>query len=219
MINIAILATPRTGSNYLCECLTQTGAFGHVDGFFVGTGDLLATQFEQNAQEWIATHRKGDIHACKLSLEYLDHVAQYVSLDRILAFMETFTHFILLDRVDTLAQAVSYFIADFTKRWTSTAQTDIKTPEYSFQHIAWYYALLRGLRDRVYIYSEFVRKPIMYLYYEYFADNENEHITRIAKHAGITLGEYTLKPTLQRQSMPEKDAYIKRFREELHLAR
>lgn len=219
MINIAILATPRTGSNYLCECLTQTGAFGHVDGFSAGTGDLLATQFEQNALEWIDKHRKGDIHACKLSLEYLDHVAQYVSLDRILAFMETFTHFILLDRVDTLAQAVSYFIADFTKRWTSTAETGIKTPEYSFSHIHWYYALSQGLRQRTYSYVDNACKPAMWMYYELFIEDEVTHLNRIAQLAGIPLGDYTLQPTLQRQSMPEKDAYIKRFREELHLAR
>lgn len=219
MINVAILATPRTGSNYLCECLTQTGAFGKVDGFSAGTGDLLATHFEQNAQEWIATHRKGDIHACKLSLEYLDHVAQYVPLSRILAFMEKFTHFIVLDRIDVRAQAVSYYIADVTKRWTSKAQTEIKTPEYNFFYIHWYYALLRGLRTRVNSYTEFIYKPTMCLFYENFAGNESKYLSTIANFTGITLGEYTLKPTLQRQSMPEKDAYIKRFREELQVAR
>lgn len=213
---ILILSTPRTGSNLLCECLTQTGLIGHVDGFMVGYGDGIARNYAENVDLYYHGHcAEGDnqgAFATKIMWDYIDHMADRVKYKTVYdVFFSQFTHVVWLHRIDIVAQAVSWYMAINSGKWTSLNEQKRPYPDYNFDYIAWFVG-------KIISYNERTRYFIESSGLEFRAKISYEDI------AGNILGavqgvlndnrSFTFNPTLKRQNNPLKAEFIERFLED-----
>lgn len=219
MAKLLILSTPRTGSNLLCECLTQSGVFGHVDGFFVGHGEGLAATFDAYSHNYIANHQDKDGNfATKIMWDYIDELSTHLPYGRIDDFMSQFTHVLHLYREDDIAQAVSWYMALGSGKWTSENEQKRPFPEYNYRRIAWHLGIIRSFNARTTAYCELMgidRRPMCY---EVFTSAIKEWgVQEAINHCGIDYqlpDEWEPKPTLQKQENPLKQEYIERFKKE-----
>jgi LPS sulfotransferase NodH len=125
-VSYLIAHTPRTGSNWLCEVLAATGklGIGHVNraGLFVGYGPALkkAGVWPDKVFEYFrdSTTPNG-VCGMKSDWDYLDTLAEYFPPGALDEILEGYTHHIFLRRADTVAQAVSLWIAAWSGVYTS----------------------------------------------------------------------------------------------------
>lgn len=134
---LLVLSTPRTGSNALCEAMTSCGAFGHVDGFFVGYGDSIAKDFPERVKAYEREHT-GANYATKVMWDYIDHMAGHVGIDAVLGWLYSHDYYLKLYRKDTARQAVSWFCALGEGKWTIYNDQKRPTPPYNYAKIAWF---------------------------------------------------------------------------------
>lgn len=142
-----IAHTPRTGSNWLCEVLANTGqaGIGHVNraGLFVGYGDHLSKPdvWPGKVDEYFAgSTTSNGVCGMKSDWDYLDRLADHFPDGAFETLMARYTHHILLTRSDVVAQAVSLWIAAWSGVYTSVNahQPHKKDPlqaPYSFKDI------------------------------------------------------------------------------------
>lgn len=222
MTKILILATPRTGSNALCEAMTNIKQFGHVDGFFVGHGQDLDNVFEDRCEAWDKTHASPNgVMATKVMWDYLDEIAHYTSIDRLMAWLLSFDHYVHLYREDTAAQAVSWFMALGTGKWTSYNDRKRPDPDYNRAKIRYFEGRIVGYDTRTQLFTEGNALKIEYesdilpnvslgvqkLYNEILYPQTGritDFVSRelVAKH--------------QRQVDSVKDLYVEQYREEAY---
>ena len=212
---ILILSTPRTGSNLLCECLTQTQQIGHVDGFFVGFGDGIKRDYAERCDLYYHGHcnEETGAYATKIMWDYIDHMADLVTYKSVYEhFFYQFNQVVWLYRQDEIAQAVSWYMAINSGKWTSKNDQKRPFPNYNFSHIAWFVGKIRSYNERT---RHFIETSGL----EYRAKISYEHIVGDLDSAvGAILGsgdEFSFKPTLERQNNPLKAEFIERFKEDM----
>lgn len=221
-MKVAIFHSPRTGSNLLCNLLHQTGVAGVADylncGLPLGSiGTINLAEFPDKMQTYEASQTTPNgVFACKLSWEGLIALSNQIGIEAVYQWLDTIDHHIYLYRHDTVAQAVSMFIAG-KRRYFSTLKTDgiFPTPEYSYQEIAYRRMMIETHRAQMETYFEdFCIEPIR-LAYEAFSYNEasmHDGVKMILKRLGLEYDKIgTLKPQIQKQVNPAKEAYKDRF--------
>ena len=212
--NILILHTPRTGSALLCECMTQAGVFGKVNGFWTRTNPQEKKDFVSESRRWINNHQHNGVHATAAALNFFDLVTPQAGAAAVDNFMKQFTHYIVLQRKDKVAQAVSYYVALSSQEWTSTA-TNIKPyPPYNYWQILWLMSFSIGSETRAQLFAEGTGRPVLHLWYEDIIQNLTGTVQEIADFSGLPLGNIVIAPTLKKLHHPLKDEYIARFNEE-----
>lgn len=135
--------SPRTGSNLLCNMLHQTGVAGIKDylncGFPLGSiGETTAETVQEKLQEYeLSQTTDNGVFGCKLSWEGLRGLAQQAGLPPVMAWLNTIDYHIYLYRTDTIAQAVSLYIAK-ERAYFSTTKTEgiLPNPPYDYDQIA-----------------------------------------------------------------------------------
>lgn len=120
---VILAFTNRSGSNYLAECMQLTGISGLAGEWFNHPAvknycDLHEIKTLQGYIRAIARSKKGPENRFAAKVSW----AQLYFLTRIGMFNQLMIRpkFILIRRRDLLNQAISFFIAQHTKKWTST---------------------------------------------------------------------------------------------------
>jgi LPS sulfotransferase NodH len=113
----------RTGSNLFCQYLSSTGALGHPLEYFNAAGrrPLGLPDYPDEPDEQIECvltigATANGIYGIKLFPAQLDRIAQSVRWTQRLPNLR----FVLLERHDLVAQAISWLRAEQTNRWRAT---------------------------------------------------------------------------------------------------
>lgn len=123
----AILSTPRCGSTLLCRALEATGQLG-VPHEYLNPNTIAAHERAGGGRPplWdylahIETRRSSASGWFGIKTHYRQFVQHFAdrALDEAKAFLRRQTRLILIWRADSAAQAVSYYLARASGRWTS----------------------------------------------------------------------------------------------------
>lgn len=128
-----ILSAPRTGSTMLSDGLLQTGFAGVPLEYLhrrvlAGLGKPLA--FERIAAYFndIVSRRTSPNGVFGMKIHYHQFADLFVNGEGVTAngesFLGLFSHFILIDRRDRISQAISFMIAEESRKWRSRDVTD-----------------------------------------------------------------------------------------------
>lgn len=223
MATYLIAHTPRTGSNWLCEVLAATGqaGIGHVNraGLFIGYGPAIADQYPENIERYFSdSTTPNGVCGTKSDWSYLhDHIERYLPAGALDAIMGRFTHFILLQRRDFFAQAVSLYIASQSGVYTSVSrnQPDKGDPtKITFDGDAITKNVTRVLTENLEWRAYFRRRNIqpLELFYEDMAADMPGTIQQVFEFLGVPPPDYIpAEVTLKRQVNPLKEQFIEKM--------
>lgn len=209
--------TNRCGSNMLSEYLRQTGNFGglfeHLNGFAVRTmvEATKAPTFPDHVSAIVDKHRKdAATFGFKASWDQLLMLLRW-RIDRMFSSL----HVIHMERVDLLAQAVSYSIADQTKKWTSTHTGNDIEPQYNASDIS---NRINGIgKGNLMIKKVCLTHDLDWirLVYENVLATPIAELERIHKWLDLSLFKVNLRRArIRRQSDGINDEFIARYRAE-----
>jgi LPS sulfotransferase NodH len=213
-----IASTPRSGSHMLGHVLHQTGKLGWALEIFSPRNFAewrrrLNTSGVEDTLAELKRRRTSPNGVFGIKLHY-QHVVELGGIQRVQALLPE-ARYVLLRRVNVLAQAVSYAKAKQTDVWFSGMQPqgeatyDYGLIEASLRRVlldttAWHHLLATaGL-------------PLMDLSFEAVLRDTPGTTQRIADFLDVTLEPHELptQPPTQRQSDPQNDAWMQRFRRE-----
>lgn len=207
--------TNRCGSNMLSEYLRQTGNFGglyeHLNGFAVRSmvQATKATTFPDHVSAIVNQHKKdAATFGFKASGDQLLMLLRW-RIDKMFSSL----HVIHMERLDLLAQAVSYSIADQTKKWTSTQTGNDMEPQYNASDIS---NRINGIGKG----NLMIRKACLAhdldwipMVYENVLASPIAELERIHKWLDLSLLRVNLRRTrMKKQSNGTNDEFIARFR-------
>jgi LPS sulfotransferase NodH len=182
--------TNRCGSNYLAALLAATGAFNNAGEFFNADVVLhhsrtrridslrgyfsILPQLVENVCEWLAA---------KASIEQIIMLADAGIFDR-----HPNTRFILLERQDLLAQAISRCIAAQNDRWISGQQAEISDADLIYDRAAIDQTMADVAQANAAFRLFFAANGIapIHLAYEHVVKNPQAAISRIGESLGIS---------------------------------
>jgi LPS sulfotransferase NodH len=149
-LSYLICATPRTGSNFLCEVLSSAGVAGHPEEYFWlrsfwyqhwGVSDFAT--FIDRVREH-GTSRNG-VFGSKLMWDQMNELVRELALmlsvsdqspAQVLETAFPNIHYLWLRRTDRIRQGISYYRALETKRWRSSDESSVQSdPPFNFQAI------------------------------------------------------------------------------------
>lgn len=122
---IMIAHTARSGSNWLSEMLSSTGVCGFAEWFhghyMAGVGERLPLDFEANDRAyWQKMCTANGVSASKIGWGYITkQLSHWLGPRAVHEWMMGIDNWIHLARRDKVAQAVSLYIANHTKAFTS----------------------------------------------------------------------------------------------------
>jgi len=131
---VFICFTNRCGSHFLAEALASSDVLNNAGEMFhadIVIGDSKAYGLHDLGAyvgHLARSNQRNGILVSKLSVTQMGMLAQAGILDHIL----TRTSFILLERDDKLAQAISYALALGSGRWTSAHEADVALEDVPF---------------------------------------------------------------------------------------
>lgn len=134
---VIICFTNRSGSNYLAEAIASTGSVNVAHEYLnhplverraEAQGFTSLNEYLQGLAEQVS---EGMAFAFKVGLTQLYFIAELGFLDNLLPN----PRFVLIEREDVLAQAISWTIASQTGQWRRKKKEKLKEPEYDFRAI------------------------------------------------------------------------------------
>ncbi|MDH4309150.1 MAG: Stf0 family sulfotransferase [Acidimicrobiia bacterium] len=217
-----LCTTPRSGSNLLCDALTQTQLLGTPTEYLefgIATPYLARRWGTSNLLDFMETlrrHRVGPngVFGMKIHWHQLKALTESLALGGkpmrdlpvrqiglVLEAIAPDAHLIRLSRSDMLSQSISLFKASGTQQWSSYMEKRGGPPEYSYDEllkcylsIAWSERLWTRLFDRL-------GRPVLWFDYEDVTKRRQEVVDRIAETVGIGHAAPPLAaPTLHKQS-------------------
>lgn len=145
-----ICATPRTGSNFLCEVLSSARVAGHPEEYFWQRSFWYQRWGVSDFASFIdGVHVHGTspngVFGSKLMWDQINDLVRELALmfdvsdetpARVLETAFPNLHYVWLRRTDHIRQGVSYYRALETKRWRSTDTTGVRSePPFNFEAI------------------------------------------------------------------------------------
>jgi LPS sulfotransferase NodH len=149
-LSYLVCATPRTGTNFLCEVLSSAGVLGYPEEYFWqrsfwyqrwGVSDFAAFINEVRGH---GTSPNG-VFGSKLMWEQVNDLVRDLALmfgmsdaspPRLLETAFPNLHYLWLRRSDRIRQGISYYRALATKRWRSTDASGVQSdPPFNFEAI------------------------------------------------------------------------------------
>ncbi len=216
---VIIAFVNRSGSNHIADALMSTGEFAGLEEILNEPTIRFLTP-KYGSTSFPAYLERVYSEQCKspgLTWGFKAGWMQLAMLMRTKIVPNMFRPtLILVRRRDIIAQAVSFYIADQTSRWTSLVENKSTEPRYNGQELL---SILRGLchsyamLEQVALCSQL---PSLTIIYEDFLDRPNEIISQ----AGLAINGRALLPRLDRLrlSMQRNElnhAFRARFLEEL----
>ena len=215
---LAIVAfTNRCGSNLLADLLLKSSAFGLIsellnhDVISSKARDLGANTFP----EYIEAIRKqigrpGKPFGVKASCTQLALLHKYNIFN-----MFPWTKVVHIYRNDVVAQAVSFYIASRTGRWTSKHTGNETALNYDFEQIRNRFYGLSNDNRRIFQICSALNLSKIDVAYESLVSEPHNEIARVLEFFGAKFEiQSSLKPSIERQSNDINEDYSRRFRED-----
>lgn len=99
-----------------------------------------------------------------------------------------------ITRQDTIAQAVSYSIAQQTQAWTIHQKTNGKRPVFDPKGIEAYIAATEKANETIRLLSNAAGFPRAMVTYEQICNDPNTHVGRVLPFCGVKLGDWVAHP-------------------------
>lgn len=209
----ALAHTPRSGSNWLMDCLAshpEAGVNPESVGFNIGYGDQLKTGWPAALEAYF--QRPGH-HGFKIDWPYLDHLAQYAGPDCVNTLLAKVDKWVYLSRRDTDRQAVSWYVARATGQYISADAAPGPFPDYNYWAIDALAHTIQAQEARWWAF--FNREEVSFPYpviYERLTQAPLETTRCVFDHLG--LASAAVRWTHQPLSDPRKANYVQRYRAE-----
>jgi LPS sulfotransferase NodH len=225
----AILHTPRTGSNVLCDCLVQTNMAGMRDlmdaGFFIGYGASTPQAYQSGAVDayFKRNETPNGIQGCKIGWDYIEHLNKCLGWGEVDKILTSFDRFILLTRDDVVAQAVSRAFARLSKKWTSLDSPDDEVVDmegkYNQDRISYFISQMAGHNKSIQVWLDLHRVNPLHMTYEDNSLDWQAAVETLLHFIGVHTNVPLISPKLQKQSHPLKTAWIQQYKESIHNVR
>lgn len=214
-MQLLILSTPRTGSNALCEVLSSGTTMGKVDAYFIGHGEELQQVYEERDHNLRSNMSYNENYATKIMWDYIDEMSKHIKTSGVMpSWLSSFTHVLRLYREDVTAQAVSWFMALGSGKWTSRDDQKRDWPEYNYNRILFHWAMIKAYDARTRAFLEGAPVPSWSISYEDIVRIGWQKVGRdIFDFVGLQPADIQ-PPELQKQENPLKAEYIERFNHE-----
>jgi LPS sulfotransferase NodH len=211
-----LLYTNRCGSNFVAQALASTGELNEAGEFFNADAILAHSRRLQlvSLQDYFC--RLPELIPCdgwlasKLAVVHVDILREAGILDAVLGR----SHFILLDRQDELAQAISRCIAWQNQRWTSEQPRSIpdEALDYAREHIDQQIRQIQFEKGRLYRFMADVGGKPIHFTYEAFVAQPQRHLDEIAARLGLPAMQLDRsRIRITRQSNHVNDAWRARY--------
>jgi len=132
---IFVCFTNRSGSNWLCELLSQHDAFNQSSEFFNHPMVLKKSKkYNLNSIEeyfnWLLENKssKSGVLICKVGWAQLYFLARI----GIIKNLKSNVQYIHIERKDKISQAISFYIASKTKKWKSYQKVDTSANDITY---------------------------------------------------------------------------------------
>jgi LPS sulfotransferase NodH len=181
-----ICSYPRSGTNFLCQLLASTGTLGHPQDWFNGPGIRARDDADYPLEPEIQLRQvlargvtPNGVYGMKMFCDGFDRIAR---IDWVGALPQL--HWIHLERLDLLGQAISDVRANQTKQFRSTAPVKA---EPRFDRLALREALARTVRDQARWKPFFARNAIspLSLTYEAVAADPQAAVDAVGRLVGL----------------------------------
>ena len=223
---LAILCTPRSGSQMLCDLMSQTKAFGYPKEHLTMPIVLPAEYNILDLDDWfsklIAANRTdNNVCSTKLIASRVARLLNSIQRDKTINNLKKFK-FVVLKRKNLFAQAVSLYFAKKNDQWHVNKNniTSKKTSvEYNFQKIEIIYLDLKQQEKNIDEILEKVKETpsnILNLYYEELVNNKKQCFQKLADFIEIEFKDswITLDSNLTRASSDAKRKIENRFKQD-----
>lgn len=216
-----IWATPRTGSTLLCDMLHQTKVAGICDftrcGFPLGAQSKIeARDFAKKLKDYEASQTsKNGVFGAKLSWDGLAKLCQWVGVAPVQAWLNSIDVHIYLYRKNIIDQAVSLYIANKRRYFTTMRKPKHDTPPYSYDEIAFRVMLIK--RDIEAIRTYFFEQNIAPISISFETlTRDKQHLKLMTKGILTTLGQNgdcvdTINPQIKKQVNHLKGEYYAQY--------
>jgi LPS sulfotransferase NodH len=208
--------TNRSGSNYLAELLASGGAYNRASEMlnWPAVLEISKRRKHERFQEFFAglarRRQKSGCFIIKAALQHLDILTRAGVLDQVAGRSQ----FVMIERNDVLAQAISFAIAFATGAFSSAAEGSARPQDiaYSRETIDRHIQAIAQSRQQFSLF--FGRNgivPVRMLYERLIADPEGEACW-LARELGLK--DFSIdrsKVLLERQSGPVNDEWRRRY--------
>ena len=213
---IFLLFTNRCGSNYFSQALSSTGYFNEGGEFF--NSETILYHAKQNnlrsLHEYLSflsglVARNGWL-VTKLAPENIELLTEAGILEAVLKR----SRFILLERQDRLAQAISREIASQNLQWTSEQDSRVSQEQLVYTRERVNLQLISILRANGFLYKFLAANRISPLHFAYEAltARPREHIDEVVRWLGYPgLRFNPAQVRLRRQASTVNDAWRRRY--------
>ncbi len=217
-VELAILAfTNRCGSNLLAEYMWKCGYFGQIgemlnaDIIEKRSNELSITSFEDYILELNSSiNKRNRIFGIKASAEQIVMLYEYGIFDMFSGVKAVHSY-----RSDIVSQAVSYSIADQTKRWTSLHDTETDEVTYDYRDIRKRMNSLAKRNENINKVCAILEIPKVEICYENVVRSPRTQVRRILRHFSIDDKSFKIpKPVLKKQASGINEDFAERFVEQ-----
>lgn len=221
-----ICTTPRSGSNLLCDLLWSSGVMGKPQEYLNPDACLLpfAQQynlFEEESRLCFETYLKcvienfsseNNVFGMKFLFDQFEPMMELEALQQLMPHCQ----FIWLVRRDTIAQAVSMYIAKCTNDWNSHQEDKTKRSciEYNEEAIRFFVEYLLTLNLKWLEFFSINKLEYLTLYYEDILVKTDPFCHQICQYCQIDYpGNFSLqKATLKKQGDLLNEQFVEKFR-------
>jgi trehalose 2-sulfotransferase len=221
-----ICTTPRSGSNLLCDLLWSSGVMGKPQEYLNPDACILPfaqkyNLFEGESRLCFETYLQcainnfssaNNVFGMKFLFDQFEPMMELESLQQLMPHCQ----FIWLVRRDTIAQAVSMYIAKCTNDWNSHQEDKNKraSVEYNEQKIGFFVEYLIALNIKWLEFFSINKLNYLTLYYEDILIDPNWGCHQICKLCQVEYpGSFSLKKaTLQKQGDLMNERFSEKFR-------
>ena len=217
-----ICTTPRSGSNVVCDMLSQAGVLGwpaellNPDAVRASRAFIEALPDQSVVSsaayiEWLLKTRtaKTGVFGLKILFEDFENW-RYTAAFRDL-FMES--KIILLRRRSKIRQAISYYFAEMTGQWIHSDPARMAVEDVPFDYERIHHHLTRLVRqDALWeVHLEGMALDYQLLIFEDFLRAPQSFIAQLAAELGVAVPDMDLSPRLKTQSGPRSKEFADRF--------
>lgn len=218
-----ICTTARSGSNLLCNYLTNTGRLGRP-GEMLNPDTVRSGRFGRELPagspvstaaylDWLRAtfSSRDDVFGIKLLYEDLEVFAGFPALQDLLAGSRIY----VLRRRSKLKQAISYYFAEKTGQWVATdkARMPVEEVPFDFARIEQHLRRL-SLQDTSWVtHLEAARLPYREIIFEDFLKAPGDHLAAIAQDLGVDIAGMPVEATLREQKNAVSGAFADQFAE------
>ena len=209
-----ILFNARSGSTLFLDLLSQLGKLGNVQGLWFGDPSHSAyTTIDGIKRGYVGyvDHNQGvNGIAYRVSWAWLDQIYDYSGFAAQQWLLDQPTHIVYLDRYDKTRQAVSWYLAEHSKKWGSNDRFVHNPPRFNYESIVTLRSTIIGTDLRTKEWIRWQERPCKVLTYESWTKDFSKTMKSVFEFLGndLPLGKFKISHDQLQDSLKE-EFYLK----------